>query len=282
MNKLFLCILVCLISAVSTASEPSKNKQPHSISSSILKEQREYFVYLPPAYGRSNEKFPVVYVLDGDIHRWKAISGVIEGLSTETLESQIQQAIIVAIPNTDRERDLTPSELPEWTFNGKVLDTFEKSGNADQFLQFLMKELIPKINNHYNTNNKRVLVGESFGGLFAAFTLLHSPSTFTDYLVIDPTSLWDNNYLNRTYEQLSFENSHPHANVLFAFANNSKLGEIGITNKQWGQDFASKMQAMQSKTFNVEQLYFENETHGTVAFLGWYYGLKFLLAKTEE
>ena len=134
----------------------------------------------------------------------------------------------------------------------------------------------------YNTNNDRVLVGESFGGLFASYALMHHPSSFSSYLIIDPTSIWDNNYLNRQFEELSFENSKPSAKVFFAFANNSKLGDIGITNKQWGQIFASKLESMNSEEFSVKQQYFDGETHGTVAFLGWYHGLKFLLANTEE
>ena len=282
LNRLFLYILAVLFSAISFASENPQNIEPHSIYSSALEEQRDYFVYLPPSYRDSEQKFPVLYVLDGDIHRWKSISGVVEGLSTETLEQQIQQAIVVSIPNTDRERDLTPSKVHEWTFKGKVLDTFKQSGNANEFLKFLVQELIPHINDVYNTNNDRVLVGESFGGLFASYALMHHPSSFSSYLIIDPTSIWDNNYLNRQFEELSFENSKPSAKVFFAFANNSKLGDIGITNKQWGQIFASKLESMNSEEFSVKQQYFDGETHGTVAFLGWYHGLKFLLANTEE
>ena len=98
MNRLFLYILAVLFSAISFASENPQNIEPHSIYSSALEEQRDYFVYLPPSYRDSEQKFPVLYVLDGDIHRWKSISGVVEGLSTETLEQQIQQAIVVSIP----------------------------------------------------------------------------------------------------------------------------------------------------------------------------------------
>jgi len=38
----------------------------------------------------------------------------------------------------------------------------------------------------------------------------------------------------------------------------------------------------QRDDFIVEKRYFENETHGTVALLSWYYGLKHILCKREK
>lgn len=124
-----------------------------------------------------------------------------------------------------------------------------------------------------------MLVGESFGGLFAANTLLKSPSIFTDYLIIDPTSVWDNDYLNRAFNA-SNKDVKPGFGVFFAFANNSHLGEVGLTNYKLGTTFAS---SVTGNTNGIsQQLYFENETHGTVAFLAWYNGLKALLPPTEH
>ncbi|WP_315853301.1 hypothetical protein [Alteromonas oceanisediminis] len=131
----------------------------------------------------------------------------------------------------------------------------------------------------YRTSSKRLLVGESFGGLFASNVLLNSPSSFTDYLIIDPTALWDNDYLNRTYSKKARPVSLS-SNVYFAFANNSHLGEIGLANYQWGTSFAFSV--IENVQGIAVQQYFENETHGTVAFLAWYEGLKILLPTTDE
>ncbi|GAA0854086.1 alpha/beta hydrolase [Aliiglaciecola litoralis] len=261
------------------ASESIELGIASSVESAILNENRPYMVYLPPAYHASENTFPVIYLLDGDVHRFKGLVGVLESLSTETLGSQVQQAIVIAIPNTNRSRDLTPSTLTQWTFNGRVLDTFEQTGKANVFALFLEKELIPKIQSTYRVSDKRVLVGESFGGLFAAYVFLHSQSLFTDYLVIDPTALWDDNYLNTTYEA-NFKQPEFQSNIYFAFANNAHLGEIGRTNYKWGSDFAASI--ITSSNANSRQQYFENETHGTVALLAWYSGLKFLLPTTEN
>jgi len=270
-------LLFCLSSVF--ASEKINLGIATSLESKILKEDRPYMVYLPPSYHTNENNFPVIYLLDGDVHRFKGFVGVLESLSTETLGNQVQEAIVIAIPNTNRSRDLTPSTLTQWTFKGRVLDTFEETGKANDFVSFLEHELIPKIKSTYRVSDKRVLVGESFGGLFTAHVYLYSQSLFTDYLVIDPTALWDDDYLNKAYAS-NLKESKFQSNVFFAFANNSHLGEIGLTNYKWGTNFASAIISNSNAT--ARQQYFENETHGTVAFLAWYRGLKILLPSTEK
>lgn len=229
MNKLASVIIACMLAINAFASEVIELGVSTSLNSSVMKEERPFMVYLPPSYNATSESYPVIFLLDGDVHRFKGFVGVLESLSTETLGNQVQEAIVIAIPNTNRSRDLTPSRLNEWTFRGRVLDSFSQTGNASQFQDFLEKELIPQIDQTYRTTSKRLLVGESFGGLFAANSLLSSSSLFTDYLIIEPTALWDNDYLNRTYSNKNKPQDYGF-NVYFAFANNSHLGEIGLTN----------------------------------------------------
>ena len=279
MKKLVTVFLTLIFALAAHAEDSILLGTSTSLESKVLGENRPYMVYLPPSYAVSENTYPVIYLLDGDTHRFKGFVGVLESLSTETLERQVQESIVISIPNTNRSRDLTPSTLKEWKFKGRVLDTFEQTGNAHHFAKFLEQELIPAIDNKYRTSQKRVLVGESFGGLFAASILLKSPSLFTDYLIIDPTSLWDNDYLNRTFNA-SNRNSKASPDVFFAFANNSHLGEIGLTNYKWGATFASSI--IDNANGIAQQQYFENETHGTVAFLAWYNGLKALLPTTEQ
>ncbi|MBO1255750.1 alpha/beta hydrolase [Alteromonas sp. 5E99-2] len=279
MNKIISTVLLFIFASNAIASEIIELGTSNSLESKIMEERRSYMVYLPPSYHESKNRYPVIYLLDGDVHRFKGFVGVLESLSTETLGSQVQQAIVVAIPNTNRSRDLTPSTLIEWKFKNRVLDTFSQTGEAARFTAFLNNELIINIENSYRTSDKRILVGESFGGLFAANALLYHPLIFTDYLIIDPTALWDNDYLNRTYDA-NFKKTKFDINVFFAFANNSHLGEIGLTNFKWGSMFASSI--ISNTDGFAEQQFFENETHGTVALLAWYEGLKALLPTTEE
>ncbi|GEB71739.1 esterase [Pseudoalteromonas carrageenovora] len=281
MKALLIVFINLYFITVSYASENIVLAKAHQIESVILDEQRSFSVYLPPSYNKnSNKVYPVIYLLDGDQTHLKAVAGLVEALSTQRLEQQIQQAIIVAIPNSKnaiRERDFTPTNV-NWTFNGKLLEKFENIGNAANYSAFFEKELVPLINKNYRASTKRVLIGESFGGLFASYVLLTNHALFTDYLIIDATYLWDNNFLNRYFHEKQLKNKPLNGNVYFTFANNAKaFGEIGETNYQWGLAFAEKLKAHSSDNLVINQRYFEDETHGTVAALSWYYGLKSLL-----
>lgn len=282
MKALLIVFINLYFITVSYASENIVFAKTHQLTSVILGEQRSFSVYLPPSYNENpNKVYPVIYLLDGDQTHLKAVAGLVETLSTDRLEQQIQQAIIVAIPNSKnaiRERDFTPTNVDR-TFNGKLLERFENIGNALNYSAFFEKELIPLINKNYRTSTKRVLIGESFGGLFASYVLLTNHALFTDYLIIDATYLWDNNYLNRYFNDNQFINKQLNGNVYFTFANNVEaFGEIGKTNYQWGLAFAKKLKAHPSDNLVINQRYFEDETHGTVAALSWYYGIKELLS----
>ena len=285
MLKAISLILLLAIAFSINAEDTNSFTHSYSVTSTVMNEDRLYHVYLPPSYDENKQhRFPVVYVLDGDIHRTRAIAGMLEGLSTPTLERQVQQAIVVAIPNSTnaiRERDLTPTDV-DWELNGRLLEKFEGIGNAANYLDFFKSELIPQIDSQFRTSDKRVLVGESFGGLFAAYALLNKSEAFTHYLIIDATYLWDNNYLNRTLASNLVQQKIPAGNVYFTFANNTAFGEIGETNLAWGYQFFDKLNAIQSDELTLQKRYFDDESHGTVALPSWYSGFKALLKTQSE
>lgn len=255
------------------------------LTSKVLQEDRRYYVYLPPSYRKNNADYPLIILLDGDVHRWKAFAGMLEGLSTETLERQVKEAIVVAVPSSEhaiRERDLTPTSLQRWTFQGKLLEQFTgPTGNAAAYLTFFKNELLPQLQRQYRISSERMIVGESFGGLFSAAALLNDPTVFSHYLIIDPTAVWDDNYLNRQLKTVNFAAKAPTAQIYLAFANNAAIGAIGVTNLAWGQQFATGLAAHQSAGFSIKQQYFAAESHGTVALQAWYHGLKHLLPQQD-
>ena len=77
----------------------------HSI---ILNEDREYWVSLPESYSKeesSYKKYPLLIVLDGNIH-FKAIAGMVNYMSSDNYRSwKIPEMIVVGIQNVDRRRD---------------------------------------------------------------------------------------------------------------------------------------------------------------------------------
>lgn len=278
-----LILLAAIVSSAFSALGIAKEEAPSALNyahwfsmpSSIMNEQRDYGVYLPPAYKSEPERhFPVMYVLDGDSSKLLSISGVVQALSTNELENQIPQFIIVSIPNTNRNRDLTPTST-DLIFEGKELAKIEGSGGANKFIGFIENELIPSINKKYRTNDTKMLVGMSFGGLFAGHVLLTQPHIFSHYLIADATYVWDNNYLNRIAQKHLEKVSQLPITVFVGVAKNDHIGAHGAANTRWGEEFGTRLTnaASGSENFNVSYRFFPKERHGTVQMLAWYHGL---------
>ena len=246
----------------------------YEIASNTMNEVRRYAVHLPPSYAENkNKHYPVLYVLDGDDTNMRGIAGMIESLSYYGLSQQIPEFIVVAIPNTNRTRDLIPTKN-DLVFKGQVLDKLvDNSGGADTFAQFIREELFPKIASDFRVTNERGILGMSFGGLFVAHILLKHTEMFNNYLIADATFVWDDNYLNRTLKQTKAKLADRKKRVFIGLANNDHLGELGITNRQWGNDFVAGLKAIGNKELVVTSKYFPEEQHGTVMFLAFYYGL---------
>ena len=168
--------------------------------SQILDEDRELWVSLPQSYHDSLYApafYPVMYLLDPEFH-FHSMVAVREAL-TKGLYNYMPEMIIVGIVNTDRSRDLTPTNSSVIHSGKKIHET---SGGADAFLMFIEKELIPFINATYRTNEYRILNGHSFGGLFTLYALQHRPTCFNSYIVHDPSIWWDDKTLYKSAQQL--------------------------------------------------------------------------------
>lgn len=198
---------------------------------------------------------------------------MVEALSWYDLSQQIPEFIVVGIPNLNRTRDLTPTKT-DLAFKGEVLDKLaDNSGGADTFVKFIKDELIPEIDAKYRTTQQRGLMGMSFAGLFTAHVLLKHPTMFSHYLIADGTFVWDDNYLNRTLSSSKNSLADKDIKVFIGLANNDHLGELGVTNRQWGNDFVAALNDIDNPELQVSSRYFPEEQHGTVMFLAFYYGL---------
>jgi uncharacterized protein len=165
-----------------------------SVCSATLKEQRPYLVYLPPSYRDTTatpQRYPVLYLLDGDAH-FHSVSGLVQILGTGVNGTYaVPEMIVIAIPNTNRMRDLTPTRTTTG-FEGKPMTGLAATGGGPDFLRFMQTELIPEVESRYRTMPYRVLVGHSLGGLMAISALYTMPAVFNAYVAIDPSLWWDN------------------------------------------------------------------------------------------
>jgi predicted alpha/beta superfamily hydrolase len=108
-----------------------------SVHSAILHEKRTVWIYLPNGYNTSKTHYPVVYLLDADWN-FAAFTGMVHELSEVIDNTVYPQLIVVAIPNTDRTRDLTPTHALTAP-DGSHMDGMETSGGGENFTAFLQK-----------------------------------------------------------------------------------------------------------------------------------------------
>lgn len=161
----------------------------HRIHSAALGEDRPYFVYRPARAGRG--PLPIIILLDGDAH-FHHTTGIVRFLSDQ---GRMPPALVVAVPNTtDRTRDLTPPLHGP----GEERRAFPTAGGADRMLQFLGEELLPEVEQAYGASPFRILIGHSFGGLFATHAIFARPDLFQAYIAISPSLWWDGGRLADT------------------------------------------------------------------------------------
>ena len=186
-----------------------------AIESSPVGDRLAVTVAHPPGLTAESDPLPVVYVLDPAFNfltaaaatGWLATASRLAG-------GDFGPVIVVGVgyPTDDldvimarRARDLTPTDgrPPE----GISLPPFPLGlGGAAGFLETLVSEVMPQVEaSHPADPADRTLLGHSFGGLFALFTLFRRPAAFRRYLVISPSLWWDDGVALR-HEQVWADN----------------------------------------------------------------------------
>jgi len=155
------------------------------IHSKILNEKRTLLVHLPRGYERSNQNYPVLYMLDGD---WKpSFYRSVAKVESLTFNGDIPGMIVVAVKNVDRGRDMFPIKV-------KARPT---SGGAERFLRFFNEELFLFMKNNYRTQGYKILYGASNSGLFTVYSLSHKPDSFNAYIAASPMVGYCHEYMTK-------------------------------------------------------------------------------------
>jgi len=205
--KLFLITGVAIFFQQFANSQTNQNNQflqkigvLDSLYSKTLKEYRDIYVQLPANYNpNSDEKYPVVYILDGEV-----FLPTVSDVQNYYSGGFTPEMVLIGISNSNnRMRDLTTSKIK--TMYGMPFN--DENGEAANFIKFIETELIPFVEKKYPVTNFRTLIGHSYGGLFTIYTLIHHPQLFSNYLAIDPSLDWDDQKLiNESQEILSSQN----------------------------------------------------------------------------
>jgi uncharacterized protein len=291
-NKRMKNLLLLLLSGVMvTAQAQSDNKvvigKIDTVYSTILGEKRQVWIYTPGMTSSNpvtNQRYPVLYLLDGDAH-FPSVAGLVQQLSQVNGNTVLPEMIVVGIPNTDRTRDLTPTHV---TSDPPAMDSImsKSSGGGQNFLAFIEKELMPHIDSVYPAAPYKVLVGHSFGGLTVIDALTNHPGLFNAYIAIDPSMWYDHQrFLADTKKKLSANKFD--GTKLFVGIANTMPG--GMTVQQMKKDTAAETRHIRS-IFELDKFikgnrqnglryvskYYNDDNHGSVPLISEYDGLRYI------
>jgi predicted alpha/beta superfamily hydrolase len=256
-----------------------------SVQSKILGENRKLMIHVPNEGSNSiysKKTYPVIYLLDGDAH-FTSVVGMLEQLTDNTL---IPQMMVVAIPNTNRNRDLTPTKAePNPPMTSEAMAS--ESGGGKAFLNFMESELFPYIDEKYPTTSYRLFIGHSLGGLLVMDALQDKPSLFQSYIAIDPSMWWNNNTLLNTYKTTNFkDNKYKNKSLYVGIANTLEKGMDTTTVRQAKGlmvghinaifDTRDALRKVSSNSFRFKSKFYANESHGSAPLITTYDGLRFL------
>lgn len=250
-----------------------------SIYSKTIKEQRPYLVYLPPSYKDTTytpQRYPVLYLLDGDAH-FHSVTGLLQILGTGVNGTfVVPEMIVVAIPNTNRMRDLSPT-LVTAGFDGKPDTTLKGTGGGPNFLSFMKNELIPHIDSTYRTAPYRVFVGHSLGGLMAFSALYTMPEVFNSYIAIDPSLWWDNRRLLKDGPAFFSKPTVPGRTLVVAQANTLVASDTA-DNPHYNSIIRMNALIEGNNAAGVRYSfkYYPNDSHGSVPLIAEYDALRFI------
>ncbi len=157
------------------AGVPHGEVHEHFYRSTVIGDQRDYFVYTPPGYREGKTKLPVLYLLHGFSDT--AIGWTAVGRANQILDNLIAQGkakpMIVVMPLGYGVSDFVLSDKPR---------TRERSvENVAKFREALLTEVLPQVEKNYRVFTKRedrAIAGLSMGGAESLLTGLNNIDKF--------------------------------------------------------------------------------------------------------
>ncbi|WNC72303.1 alpha/beta hydrolase-fold protein [Thalassotalea psychrophila] len=146
-----------------------------------FKGQRKVRIYLPPHYKDSNERFPVIYMTDGQNVFDDKTANAGEWQMDELMEKFAENgsaltSIVVAVDHAGDNRRM---EYLPFNDDDKVAHGIDGKHLAEakgaEFADWLVNELKPSIDKQYRSKPEREytsLMGSSMGGLISCYTAL--------------------------------------------------------------------------------------------------------------
>ncbi|WP_374950923.1 alpha/beta hydrolase [Mucilaginibacter sp.] len=277
------CLLFLLISLQVQSQHKDFYRYPPSeivtIHSNILKEERTVYIHCPKIDSSNVDKrFPVLYVMDGENH-FELLAQYADYLSRPDVLA-IPKIIVVGISNTNRRRDLTPTQsILDYAGKPDSSNITQESGKNEAFLQFIRTELMPAIEGSYRTATYKVFAGHSFGGLSSINCMLTHPAMFDAYIAVSPSFYWDNKYLLKRTDQMLTKGAVLNKKCFYSDGNeggSSSFFHLDLLK------FDSLLANKKLVGFNYMYKHYPTETHMTEPIVAYLDALRFIFEDWER
>ena len=178
-------------------------------------EERTIHVYLPRGYHTSAERYPVVYMFDGQnlFADSDATYGTCWQLA-DYLDHYWKGIIVVGMEcshhGNDRLWEYSPYNITSRTF-GRI------NGTGSKTMEWLVGELKPFVDTHYRTwwhREATAIGGSSMGGVMSLFGVLRYNHIFSKAAVISPAYF---HKLQEFTDEVDNNSIHPDTRVFFAW-----------------------------------------------------------------
>lgn len=265
MRPLRTVFALLLAGALALAEDPIQIGLQLKIDSKVMGETRTVLVSTPRGYAGGKERYPVLYMTDGDahlLHTWSTI----DFLARQGL---IPELIMVGITHPHRTRDLTPTQASRRAADGTERPV-ANSGGGVRFLEFVEKEVFPRIEADYRTQPFRVFAGHSLGGLLALHALAARPELFHGVIAACPSLNWDNDYPLRRLEEALKERRDLPRTLFVSMADE----EDGDPRPRRFDRLRGILDRAKARKFVWEARHLADEDHGSAVLASHYWGLR--------
>ncbi len=242
MKQLFVfmtCFFLALISQAQDSDSQITIGTKHIIKSFILNEERTIQIYTPDGYSESEQRYPVLYILDGQQY---FLSGVSIQKAIRRPRA-IPKMIVVGIEDNESSR---------WTWFGD---------EKEKFSSFLIDEVIPFINSNFRTNEEHIIFGWEGAAYYASELILSHPEAFNGAILS-----------NGGYASKEMVKDFNTAKTTYLYMANSKKD---IYNISYTEEFYKILKVHSPQNLIWKYDLYNDEIHESLAHLTLYKGLKF-------
>lgn len=152
---------------------PTGTVTPHRFHSTVLDNERDLWVYTPAEYDPAGDPLPVLVLFDGQWHdNQMRVPTVLDNIIAA---GEVPPLVALMIGNVDRGAELPCNEV---------------------FATAVASEMLPWLATHYRVTTdpaQRVVAGQSYGGLAAAWCGLTHPEAFANVLSQSGSYWWQPN-----------------------------------------------------------------------------------------